>query len=268
MFTRFFYLNLHSILNNKEKKMKKFRFFVLTAALVSAFAFSSCLDSDGDSVYPSYQCAVTVGPGAFTLYADNGSVLRPMTTVTGLDKLERAVVAFDLVSESLNGSELEPGKSYDVKIDPYYSYSIATSTVIDLYENEAAVDSLVNTQDAINQIAGFYGAKGYITASISVNFNQGVTPYMNVAYNSKEDIDVQNAKVNLTLYYDDKSNYGNYSSTSLFSFKLPGDIFRRVNEEVSADSVTVALNYRSSSMGEGQKVECKMAKKDLFFTAY
>lgn len=247
--------------------MKKI--LILTAALVSAFTLSSCLGGDGDnSGLPSYQCAATVGSGAFSLYADNGSVLRPVTTVTGLDQLERAVIAFNLVPDDLNGVELESGKTYDVEIDPYYSYSIPTSDVINLYNDEVAADSLVKTQDAITQVQGFYGANGYINATVSMYYNQGTTPYLNVAYNSEEDIDVQNGKLNLTLYYDDKSDYASYPlSNSLFSFKLPLDVYSRMSES-PLDKVTVVLNYNTSSSGGGQSVTCEMAKTDLYFNGF
>ena len=40
---------------------------------------------------------------------------KPVNVITGLDKVERAVVALNLVPSELNGAQLEAGKTYDVE---------------------------------------------------------------------------------------------------------------------------------------------------------
>ena len=93
-------------------------------ALASVFTFSSCLNSSDDSSYPTYSSYVTIAGDdvfGYTFHTDFGATLKPTSSsvtqvLPGLSgsNVKRAYVAFDLVSETENGKELEKGKTYDV----------------------------------------------------------------------------------------------------------------------------------------------------------
>lgn len=239
--------------------MKKFKFAYLAVALASVFAFSSCLDdSDDSSDYPDFNnVPVTVGNGGFTLLADNGSYLIPTNSVTGLDQCERAIVSFDVVSGS-NVTQLEAGKTYDVEINPNYSYSMTTKRVMDICGDEVALDSLVNSQEAIS-VENMYAVNGYVTTTVTVNFDYGTAAVMDCAYNSEEDIKVNENALYLTMYYDPKSTMTSYSTTTAFSFRLPEYVY----EKLSGDSIDLVMRYKSIG-AESTQTKCRMARKDFF----
>ena len=56
----------------------KSKLFILMAALVSAFALSSCLGESESYEYPKHEAVVTVGADAKKLYSDGGQVLKPV----------------------------------------------------------------------------------------------------------------------------------------------------------------------------------------------
>lgn len=242
--------------------MKSFKIVLSAVALASVLAFSSCLGESNESDYPMYRnVGVTVAAGGFSLLADNGSYLNPTTMVQGLENVERAAVSFNLASgEAL---ELQPGKSYDVVINTAYSYAIPTYSVIDLYGNEAARDSLVNTQTGISRIGGMYAVNGYVTLEATLPVDVSKTPYVDVAYNSKENVDVAGKKLNLQFYYDAKSEYTSQTASSVFSFRLPADAYTKFMEN-QVDSIDLVMTYQAgyTSLEQG-RAECRMAVKDL-----
>ena len=240
--------------------MKKFKFVLFSVALASVVAFSSCLGGSDESDFPTYRnVGVTVGTGGFTLLADNGSYLVPVTLVSGLESVERAVVSFDLASGGT--TEFKPGQYYDVIINTAYSYTIPTYSVIDLDGNEVAKDSLVNSQTGIKGIGSMYAVNGYVTLEATVPYEYSTTPYVDVAYNSKEDVDVEGEKLTLTFYYDSKSNYAGQTASSVFSFRLPTVASAAFNQ---TDSINLVMKYKGdmTTIGDGQ-IECRMAVKDL-----
>lgn len=242
--------------------MKKFNLYLLTVALASVFAFSSCLDDGNESDYPAYRnIGVTVGTGGFRMLADNGAYLVPTTMVSGLESVERAAVSFDLASGDL--VELKAGESYDVIINTAYSYVIPTYSVIDLHNNAVAVDSLVNSQTEVTRVSGIYAVNGYMTMEATLPCDYSSNPTVDVAYNSAEDIDVAGKKLTLTLYYDSKSSYPSQSVSSIFSFRLPAFAATAFYEN-QTDSIDLVLNYQNSinSMDSGTAT-CRMAVKDL-----
>ena len=242
--------------------MKKFKFVLYTVALASVVAFSSCLGDSEESDFPAYSnVGVTVGAGGFSLLADNGSYLIPNAMVPGLENVERAAVSFNLVSGEI--TDLKPGKSYDVVINTAYSYAIPTYPVINLDGNEAAKDSLVNTQTGITRIGSMYAVNGYVTLEATLPYDLSTTPYVDVAYNSKEDVDVERKKLNLTFYYDAKSTYTSQTASGVFSFRLPAAAYA-VFEANQTDSIDLVMKYQSgiTSLEQGQAT-CRMAVKDL-----
>ena len=105
----------------------KSKLFILTAAMVSAMTLSSCLGDSEDFDYPDYERIVTVGSGATKLLSDDNIILKPVNTITGLDKVERAVVSFHMYPKNLKGTELKEGETYDVELDPNFSFSVPTT---------------------------------------------------------------------------------------------------------------------------------------------
>ena len=253
--------------------MKKIRFTLLMAAIASVVTFSSCLNTDDDSNYPMYRSVVTVGPSAFQLYSDNGSVLRPtqssLAAMSGLASAERSIVAFDMADESLQGKELEPNKEYDVILRA--GAKIPTAKTVDLYNNSPA-DTLVKNMDPIESLnkSSVYGRFGYLNAELSFSFKPSVTWTMNAYYNSEKDVDVKNRKFTMTLCYDKRTNENYQTGVSLFSFRMPSEVKYNFMDAglSSTDSVDVVLRYKLSSFGSSeensfQEVKTKMALSDF-----
>lgn len=245
----------------------KGKLFIMVAALMSAFTLSSCLgDDNSSSEYPDYDRMVTVGTGAAILYTDNGERLLPVNTVTGLDKVERAVVAFDLAKEELNGTKLESGNTYEVTLFPNYCYSVPTSSMIDLNNNAVAADSLINSQSPIASIDNLYIKNGYVTVSLTFSLNRFAKYYFDMGYDSEVDVDVANKTLGLTLYYDNKAGYGDYSMQYPFCFRIPTSLYYQY-EEAGVDEINVVLRYMNGSGAETGTATCK-AKLGDFLSPY
>lgn len=236
----------------------KGKLFIMVAALMSAFTLSSCLGDSETMEYPTYERMVTVGPGALYLYSDGGELLKPTNTVTGLDKVERAVVAFDVVPAELNGTKLESGKSYDITMNPNYYYSVPTQKIINLHDNAAAVDSLENTQDPIAYVENLYVKNGYLTAYLSYNMNRFGSYYIDMAYDAETDVDPSTNTITFTLYYDNKADYGDISMKYPFSFRMPMEAY----DKLPAEEVNVVVRYKTEHFNYST-VTCKMKKSDF-----
>lgn len=247
----------------------------LLVALASAFTFSSCLNGDDNSSYATYRSYVTItGDDAFgyTFYADFGSILRPSSTsilevLPGLGKsgVKRAYIAFDLASETENGKNLEPGKTYDIIVRSDYAANFALPTYATVMSREAT-DSLHTQNERINDInKDIWAINGYVNAQLTIAYDQSKPFYLN-AYYTEQDIDAANNTLNLNLYYNNHSEYSSNQGSSVFSFKLP----EQVAYNFTTDSINLVLNaitgYDDSRL---TKVgECKMAVKDFYAPRY
>lgn len=244
----------------------KGKLFVLMAALVSAFALSSCLGESESSSYPSYERMVTVGSGAKKLISDSGEILKPVNTITGLDKVERAIVAFNLTPAELNGMELKAGSTYDVELDPYYCYSIPTSRIINLYENAVAADSLINSQRPVTSVNNVTVKNGYLTANLSFNARQYVPYYVDMAYDSEKDVDEETNTIIFTLYFDTNESVPvNVQVNYPYSFRLPSDLYYRFTD---VSTINVVLRYMAELGGGMHETTCTMKPDDFYMAAY
>ena len=244
----------------------KSKLFILMAALVSAFTLSSCLGESESYDYPSHEAVVTVGADAKKLYSDGGQILKPVNTITGLEKVERAVVAFNLIPSELNGATLEPGMTYDVELDANYSYKIPTSPVIDLYDNSVAADSLINSQQPFVKVSNLYVKNGYLTAALAFTASQYAPYYVDMAFDSEKDVDLSTNTITLTLYYDCKTNTAvNIQVNYPFSFRLPSGLYNRFP---NASTINVVLKYMVDLGGETNELTCTMKPEDFFLSSY
>jgi hypothetical protein len=188
-----------------------------------------------------------------------------VNTITGLDKVERAYVAFNLTTSELNGSTLEQGMTYDVELDANYSYSIPTSSVIDLYENPVAVDSLTKTQQPIVGVNNLYVKNGYLTANLAFTTRQFAPYYVDLAFDSENDVDENTKTITFTLYYDCNATPANVQVNYPFSFRLPSGLFYRFSDE---SSINVVLKYMVGLGGETNELTCTMKPEDFFLPSY
>lgn len=238
----------------------KSKLLIMSAALMAVFTLSSCLGSNETTSYPEYERVVTVGAGAATLFADNGEILLPTNSVSGLEKVQRAIVAFNVLPAELNGSPLEPGKTYEVELDANYCFSVPTSNVIDLNNNAVAQDSLVNTQDAVLNVEGMYVKNGYLTATITYGCRQFTPCYLDVAYDSEADVDLSTNTIIYTLYFDNKRLGSNTQIKYPYSFRLDPKAYYKFME---ASTINVVLRYRVGN-AELREVKTTMTKDDFF----
>lgn len=235
------------------------------AAFVAAFALSSCLGESDSYEYPSYERLVTVGSEAKKLYSDNGEVLKPVNTITGLDKVERAIVSFNLIPAELNGAELQAGQTYDVELDANYCYSIPTSKIINLDGDAVAADSLINTQQPVLSVSNVTVNNGYLTANLAFSARQYMPYYVNMAYDSEKDVNVDTNTITFTLYYDtDESMPTNVQVNYPFSFRLPSDLYFRFSE---VSTINVVLRYMVGMGGEMNETSCTMKPDDFFLSS-
>lgn len=238
----------------------KGKLLIMAAAFMAAFTLSSCLGESDSTSYPEYERIVTVGVGATRLYADNGETLLPVNTVAGLEKVERAIVAFNVLPAELNGAALEPGKTYEVQLDANYCFSVPTAKVIDLNNNEVAKDSLVNTQDPILNVEGLYVKKGYLTATITYGCRQFTPCYLDLAYDSETDMDLSTNTITFTLYYDNKRLGSNTQVKYPYSFRLPPNAYYSF---MDASTINVVLRYKFDN-SQYRELKTTMTKEDFF----
>lgn len=256
----------------------------LLIALVSAFTFSSCLNNDNNSDYPGYSSYVTISGDevfGYTFYSDFGCILKPTMqsvkeVLPGLSNsdVKRAVVAFDLASEAENGKDLLAGQTYDIILrQSYYAnYAIPTYNTIDIANNAAAADSLVNKNEYINNVNNsIWAINGYLNAQMTLNYDQNKAFSVSTYYNSEKDVDVAQKTLSLNIYYNSNSNSNNAQGTSVFSFKLPEKEYMKFaysSINPSQDSIKVILNAISEyDAKELMKVgECKMAISDFYLS--
>lgn len=257
----------------KALKLSLFSFLI---ALVSAFTFSSCLDNKDSSNFPMYSMYVTItGDDLFgyTFYADNGSILIPTTSsvkevLPGLSgsNIKRALVSFDLASETENNYYLESGKRYDIILrQSYYSnYSIPTFSTIDVATHTAALDSLTQNNDEVNNVdKNIWAINGYVNASITLNYDYSRPFYMHTFYDSEKDVNVTNNTLYLNLYYNNNTTTVSQQGNGVFSFKLPEEIASTFNPNDSVELVLRAvINNHEQIYSEVGK--CKLTVKDFY----
>lgn len=247
----------------------------LLVALASVFTFSSCLNNDDNSNYATYRSYVTIAGDdtyGYTFYADFGSILKPTTSsilevLPGLSKsgVKRAFIAFDLVSETENGKELEAGQIYDIIVRTDYSANFSIPTYETVMSREVT-DSLHTKNERINDVnQSIWAINGYVNAQLTLSYDQNKPFYLN-AYYEENDIDVTNNTLNLNLYYNSNSTYPNSQGSSIFSFRLP----EQVAHSFTTDSINLVLNAITEYEGEEptKVAECKMAVKDFYAPRY
>ena len=259
--------NFYIILQTEKlMKMKmKGKLFILMAALVSVVALSSCLGESESYDYPKYECMVTVGSEARKLYSDGGHILKPVNSITGLDKVERAVVAFNLAQAELNGTELQPGLTYDVELDANYCYAVPTRQIIDLYDNKVAADSLINTQQPLVNVSDLYVKNGYLNAGLSFTTRQYASYYVDMAFDSEKDVDENTNTITFTLYYDCNATPANVQVNYPFSFRMPSGLYYRFS---NASSINVVVKYMAGVGGETNEMRCTMKPEDFYLSSY
>lgn len=244
----------------------------LLVAIASAFTFSSCLNSNDNTTYPTYSSYVTITGDQFmgyTFHSDFGSILRPTSAsvqevLPGLSAsiVKRAFVAFDLASEAENGKNLESNKIYDIilRSSYYANYAIPTYKTV---KYTATSDTLITKNQRVQDInKDIWAINGYVNALVTINYQQNKAFSMNTYY-TEEDIDVANNTLNLNLYYNSHSENPTAQGQSVISFKLPEEVIHF--NQFSTDSIKLVLNaitgYDESSL---TKVgECKVALKDF-----
>ena len=193
--------------------MKTLKISTLLVALASVFTFSSCLnDNGGGSSLPSYSSYVTITGDAvfgYTFHSDFGCRLKPTTAsveevLPGLSntKVKRAVVAFDLVDQKLQGQTLEAGKTYDIILRSSYNanYALPTYQTVDMTDDAMAADTLLNKNQNITSVNNYIWAiNGYINAQMTVAYDPNKTFYLNTYYDRNTDIDRDNNTLYLNL---------------------------------------------------------------------
>lgn len=256
--------------------MKKTKLAVIFAALVSVLGFTSCLDSEGSSNYPTFQTAVTITGDkllGYTFYCDAGENIKLQPTTESvanlnLDGVKRAVIAFDLTEDQSDVTQLQPNTTYTIVVNGAYSYSIPTYTMaVDTLSTQyqtAGNDSIALKGKKISSAnaatGGFYVKNGYMT--FTPTFSIGNAPlYFGVYYDGQKDVNTAEGSLNMNLYFNNslESQMGS-SMTYVISVRMPYELYGQYMQS-GKDSIDVTLNLNSSSSQEPLK--CRMAVSDF-----
>lgn len=258
--------------------MKTLKLSALLIALASVFTFSSCLDDSDSSSLPSYSSYVTITGDAFfgyVFHSDFGCTLKP--TLSSVEEVlpglssstaKRALVAFDLADESLNGQTLEAGKTYDIilRSSYYANYAIPTYQTIDITDDTAAADSLTTNNHNINTVNNdIWAINGYVNVQLTIDYDYNKSFYLNTYYDRNTDIDVANNTLYLNLYYNPNSTTPTSQGSSVFSFELPSDAAYEFQGE-SVDIVLRAFTNNNTQLEEVGK--CSMKVNDFYTPSY
>ena len=243
--------------------MKKMRLAVVFAALLSVFGFSSCLNGGESEPSPNVWMVTVTGDRytGFKFYADIGGILVPTTASISsfgeeLEKEERLLMSYRILDENLPANPTETTQ-YSVSFEG--GMPIDTKETIDLYNNELA-DSLIENKDEIGSFELMSAYKGYVTVLASFNYSgNNKLPYMNLAYNSETDVNVEDNTLNLTLYYDENTDNAYTNGKSYYSFRLPAETYG----SFSSDSIKLVINAEGSGSQELKK-EVNIPKTGLF----
>ena len=243
----------------------------LLVALASVFTFTSCLNSNDSSDYPTYSSYVTITGDEFfgyTFHTDFGAKLIPTSSsvtqvlpgLSGSD-VKRAFVAFDLASETENGKTLEAGHTYDIVLcqSNYANYAIPTFNTIPY---TAGADSLINNNERIitaNQ--DIWAINGYVNAQMTLSFDQYKAFDMKAFY-KEEDIDVANNQLTLNVYYNSKSSNHTGQAQSVISFKLPEELAYKFHADTISLTMKGITGYDNNTLSE--LGTCKLAVKDFY----
>ncbi len=239
--------------------MKKMKWAVLFAALVSVFGFSSCLDSEEGTNYDLYEY-VTVDSymGAATLVGDQSGITYVPTTKDVLASLElkdggyykRALVAIKLAEEFVAGKT-----SYNISGIQVYNYIPYKSCTMN-------PDTLKGDYKFVNLGAGNekpWVRSGFANVSFSVQI-PNATPSLNDfnMYITGASNDTLYAK----LQYS-KDNSAAYTSMSeMISFELPqyDPAYNQLNR---GDSIVLTV-VATGANGELKTNSSKFSFNDLY----
>lgn len=257
--------------------MKKTKLAVIFAALVSVLGFTSCLESEGSSNYPTFQAAVTITGDkllGYTFYCDAGENIKLQPTTESvanlnLDGVKRAVIGFDLADDYTGVTQLQPNTTYTVIVNslPYYTYGIPTYTmVVDTLSSQyqsAGNDSIAvkGKQISSADTNSFYVKNGYMT--FYPRFNYGTSPlYFGLYYDGEKDVDAAKGSLNMNLYFNNSvdGSYAMSSAASVISMKMPVELYNKFMQS-GKDSIDVTLNLNAST--NQSPLKCRMAVSDF-----
>lgn len=259
--------------------MKSIKLAVLFAALVSVLGFTSCLNDEGVSDYPSFQASVTITGDkllGYTFLCDAGENIRLRPTSESvanlnLDGVKRAVIGFDLADDYMGVTQLQPNTTYTVVVNssPYYTYGIPTYTMaVDTLSTQyqsAGNDSIAlngkKIVSAESQTGYYYIKNGYVT--LYPRFSYGNAPvYFGLYYDGTKDVDVTNGKLNMNLYFNNSISTSQAISTAsnVISLEMPSELYNQYMVP-GKDSIEVTLNLNTTS--NQNPLKCKMAVSDF-----
>lgn len=252
--------------------MKKMRVLAsLVSLMVLTVLVSSCLD--GDEYVPRNQSWATVTGDrmlGFKLYADGGVILRPnAATIDYLDyfeKSERVYVVYAIQDGYQWPSEVTENTVVDIDLSSSKGcgwISLATKDVIDLHNNQAALDTLVTNTDSLYNLTGIWAYKGYLTMQTEVYYDNVHYPNFNIAFDSTKDIVADS--LYLTFYHATNAEGNAIPADSENSYRLPENVYGKI--EAKNDSIVLVVTSRVSNGGVSAKdvtKYCKIPKNHLF----
>lgn len=189
--------------------MKKLT-YILSAVI--ALGFTSCLDEhDSDNSLAAYGY-FTIGSkdasGVYTLYSDNGSIVRPtvqsvnaLTASKGFGEHERAYIAFQYHLEDIQ--TIEGNDDFKEIVNNANLLSGQYLPMAKLLTAEAAAEAKITDKDSIYTINSFAGAwicNGYLNVSV-VAAHADTYPTTNLVIN-EEATNLDNKELFLNLCFN------------------------------------------------------------------
>ena len=265
----------------KTYNMKRFDLCILFLLFSSCCLFCSCLSNDSDTQWSNFNGVYVTVSGdnirGYRLYTDFDAVLIPTTEslnrMAWLKEVQRAIVSFNLPEGNENITQLEAGKTYDIILNSAdgMNQQIPTFIVnVDTLSNEYQTngkDSIALKNKKLYSLekksGAFYIKNGYMNVVPTFDYDPYKPVYFLLYYDGEKDIDLENNKLSLSLYFNNSTQSPSASISSFISLEMPGNMYYKYQENGlnDTDSIDVYLNAKTFTGDE--QIHCKMALKDF-----
>lgn len=261
--------------------MKRLNLILLLISILCVSGLISCSNDEDATRWSSFNgVSVTVRGddiAGYRLYTDFGAILIPsnasLSQVSWLKDVWRATISFSLADDEAGTTVLESGKTYHVILNTLSgmnqeipTYIVCIDTLSGDYQANGN-DSIMLKNKAIQSLdktAGyFYVKNGYMNVVPTFDYDPYRLVSFSLYYDSMKDIDVENNKLVLNMFFNNNTQNSYNSISSLINFRMPEDIYYSFQDEglSDTDSIEVVLNAKTATGSD--QVQCRMALKDF-----
>lgn len=261
--------------------MKQTKFCILFIMLISAGMFCSCLSNDDDAQWSAFNGIYVTVDGdnirGYKLYTDFDVILMPTTEslnqMSWLKDVKRAIISFNLVEGNESTTSLEAGKTYTIVLNDAYgmnkqipTFMTSIDTLSEEYQKNGK-DSITLKNKEIYSFekkeGSFYVKNGYMNIIPTFDYDPYKPVYFLLYYDGKKDIDLENNKLFLHLYFNNSTQNPPSSIASFISLEMPGDIYYKFQDKGLNDQDLIDVYLSAETATGSDEIHCKMALKDF-----